>query len=113
MASQTWPGETTPSSALVGFEQRTLRWAVLREALWLKAPESPRTGKPRVRLWLVVFPLVAAFAAETLLPFPAHPVTRDLDHFLDSAAGSRMLPGQVMGLVRGHPGAAGLQHRPR
>src|SRR3954454_16484603 len=30
---------------LVLREQGTLRWTVLREALWLRAPRSPRTGR--------------------------------------------------------------------
>ena len=27
---------------LVGYEQRSLRWSRLREALWLRAPRAPR-----------------------------------------------------------------------
>ena len=30
---------------LVRREQGTLRWAVVREALWLRAPRNPRTGR--------------------------------------------------------------------
>src|SRR5262245_25844804 len=31
--------------ALVWREQRTLRWSTLREALWLRSPQSPRSGR--------------------------------------------------------------------
>src|SRR4051794_9148857 len=30
---------------LVGREQGSLRWAVLRDALWLRAPRAPRSGR--------------------------------------------------------------------
>ena len=30
---------------LVGREQRTLRWSTVREALWLRSPRSPRSGR--------------------------------------------------------------------
>jgi hypothetical protein len=30
---------------LVGREQRTLRWNVIKDALWLRAPRGPHTGK--------------------------------------------------------------------
>ena len=30
---------------LVWFEQRSLRWSTLREALWLRSPRSPRSGR--------------------------------------------------------------------
>ena len=39
---------------LVRREQGTLRWPVVREALWLRAPRDPRTGRRGGRLWLVV-----------------------------------------------------------
>ena len=48
---------------LVGREQRTLRWSTVREALWLRSPRSPRSGRIGGRLWLVVIPLIVAFAA--------------------------------------------------
>ena len=49
--------------ALVGREQRTLRWSTVREALWLRSPRSPRSGRRGGRIWLVVIPLMAAYAA--------------------------------------------------
>src|SRR5919202_1530780 len=32
-------------AALVRREQGTLRWSVVREALWLRTPRSPKTGR--------------------------------------------------------------------
>jgi uncharacterized protein len=78
---------------LVAREQRTLRWSVLREALWLRAPRAPRTGRRGGRTWLVVVPLIVAVAAVQLLPGPASPVGRDLGEFLDSDAGHAFLAG--------------------
>src|ERR687897_1442475 len=32
-------------ATLVGREQGTLRWSTVREALWLRSPRSPRSGR--------------------------------------------------------------------
>jgi hypothetical protein len=68
--------------ALVHREQRTLRWPVLRDALWLRAPRDPRTGRRGGRAWLVVPVLIVAFAAEQLVPGLPHLEGRDLGVFL-------------------------------
>jgi membrane protease YdiL (CAAX protease family) len=78
---------------LVAREQGTLRWSVLKEALWLRAPRAPRTGRRGGRAWLVVVPLIVALAAEQLVPGPANPVSRDLGDFLGSDAGHSLLGG--------------------
>src|SRR5687767_5005696 len=39
-------------AVLVGREQRTLKWSTLREALWLRSPQSPTSGRRGGRLWL-------------------------------------------------------------
>jgi len=64
-------------AGLVFAEQRTLRWSVLREALWLRKPRSPRTGRVGGRLWLLLIPLTAGLAVEELIPQINHPMTRD------------------------------------
>ena len=38
----------------VGREQRSLRWSTVREALWLRSPRSPRSGRIGGRVWLIV-----------------------------------------------------------
>src|ERR687887_2510095 len=75
-------------------EQRTLRWSTIRDALWLRSPRSPRNGRVGGRLWLVLIPLVVAFAAEEfisdVIPSPA---SHDMGTFLDSDAGQAFLHG--------------------
>jgi uncharacterized protein len=77
---------------LVGREQGTLRPSVLREALWLRAPRSPRTGRCGGRLWLIVVPLIVAFGVGGMIGLP--PVAgRDLGEFLGSESGEAFLGG--------------------
>src|ERR671930_1071128 len=57
-------------------EQRSLRWWVVRDALWLRSPRSPRNGGVGGRLWLGLIPPMVAFAAAGVIsggvPTPAH-----------------------------------------
>jgi len=83
---------------LVYHEQRTLRWSVIREVLWLRAPRSPKTGKRGGRMWLAIPPLmvvlVAAFGvASKVLPTLPHPPSHDINVFLGSHAGQTLLHG--------------------
>jgi membrane protease YdiL (CAAX protease family) len=84
---------------LVRREQGSLRWPVLKEALWLRAPDSPRTGKRGGRLWWVLLPMVLALAAEEALPTLPTPATRDLGLFLGSHAGQDFLSGNWLWLL--------------
>jgi uncharacterized protein len=77
---------------LVRREQGTLRWPVVRDALWLRGPRAPRTGRRGGKLWLLVLPLSVAVAAEGLLEIPG-PAARDLFEFLGSDAGEGLLAG--------------------
>lgn len=79
---------------LVFTEQRSLRWAVVREALWLRAPRNPKTGRRGGRMWLIVPVFVIAFFAVELIPFEVPPVAgRDFGEFLGSADGAALLHG--------------------
>jgi uncharacterized protein len=78
--------------ALVGREQGSLRPSVLQDALWLRAPRAPRTGRRGGKLWLVVVPLIVASAVEGLLVIPG-PGGRDFAEFLGSDAGEGLLAG--------------------
>jgi uncharacterized protein len=80
-------------AGLVWFEQRSLRWSTLREALWLRPPQSPRSGRIGGRLWLILIPLIALFAVEAVLPAIGVPANRDLGKFLDSDAGHSFMSG--------------------
>jgi membrane protease YdiL (CAAX protease family) len=78
---------------LVRREQGSLRWPVVRDALWLRSPRSPRSGRVGGRVWLVLVPLFVAFAIESLLPSPPVPADRDLNLFLQSDTGQEFLDG--------------------
>jgi uncharacterized protein len=79
---------------LVGREQRTLRWSTVREALWLRSPRSPRSGRVGGRIWLIVIPLILAVTAvNELIPTFAAPENRVLATLVASDAGQAFLDG--------------------
>jgi uncharacterized protein len=79
---------------LVRREQGALRWSVVRDALWLGPPRSPRSGLVGGRLWLLVIPLTIAFAAVGLLSLGlGEPESRNLTAFLESGAGQSFFRG--------------------
>jgi membrane protease YdiL (CAAX protease family) len=79
---------------LVWREQGTLHWSAVREALWLRSPVSPRSGRRGGRVWLVLIPLIVAYAAAVeLIPAIAAPADRDLTLFLGSDAGQGFMSG--------------------
>ena len=91
---------------LVYREQRSLRWRVLKDALWLHAPRRPRTGRRGGRAWLILIPVIFALAAEEFLPTLPTPVARDFGLFLGSDTGQTFLSGNwiwfaflVMGFI--------------
>lgn len=85
---------------LVFLEQRSLRWAVVRDALWLRAPQNPKTGKRGGRMWWSVPIFVVAFALVELLPFEIPPVAgHDFGTFLGKPEGQAMLSGSLPWLL--------------
>src|ERR671914_2956007 len=81
-------------AVLVRREQGTLRWSTVREALWLRSPCSPRSGRVGGRLWLILIPLIVLFgAAHELIPTIAAPENRELATLLDSDAGKAFVDG--------------------
>lgn len=78
---------------LVRRERGSLRWHVLREALWLRAPRSPRDGRVGGRLWLVLVPAVLLFVAAQFLPGIPPMAGRDLGEFLGSPEGEAFFAG--------------------
>src|SRR5215211_5086135 len=81
---------------LVYRERGSLRWSVLKDALWLRSPRSPKTGRVGGRVWLVVIPFVLIFAAEGFIPVlnTIPPVTsHDFNVFLGSDAGQAFMSG--------------------
>jgi uncharacterized protein len=74
-------------------ELRGLQWSRVREALWLRAPRDPRTGRVGGRVWLWVLPFVVLFALEDALPGISGPSVRDFAEFLDSDRGEEFFSG--------------------
>jgi uncharacterized protein len=81
------------TAMLVAREQHTLRWTVVRDALWLRAPTHPNTGRRGGKLWLVVVPLILGFGAEELIPVLPHAANRDFKTILTTPAGEAWLHG--------------------
>ncbi len=80
-------------------EQGTLRWPVVRAALWLSTPVSTRTGKPNKLLWWLVVPLMLMLALEEMLPAIPSPVSRDASAFFGSEAGQTWMSGNWVWFV--------------
>jgi membrane protease YdiL (CAAX protease family) len=80
-------------AVLVWREQRTLRWSVVRDALWLRSPRSPRSGRVGGRVWLIVIPLILAFGVEEIIPTLPYPGSHDFATFLSSHAGQSFMHG--------------------
>jgi membrane protease YdiL (CAAX protease family) len=74
-------------------EQRSLRWSVLQDALWLRAPRNPRSGRRGGGLWWILVPLILLVAAKEALPKVPAPVNRDQGLFFESAAGQEFFSG--------------------
>jgi uncharacterized protein len=81
-------------AALVRHEHGTLRWSTVREALWLRSPRSPRSGRVGGRIWLILIPLILLFAAAPeLIPTFAAPENREFATLVESDAGKAFLDG--------------------
>jgi CAAX protease family protein len=78
---------------LVRREQQTLRWPIVREALWLRAPRDPKSGRRGGKLWLILIPLILLFVVESLIPGVGLPENRDFAAFVDSDVGKDFLSG--------------------
>jgi uncharacterized protein len=79
---------------LVVREQRTLRWSVVRDVLWLRSPRSPHSARTGGRLWLLLIPLTTAYVAAGLLALGiGEPESRNLGAFLESDAGQSFFSG--------------------
>jgi hypothetical protein len=73
-------------AVLVRREKGSLRWPVVKQALWLRAPRSPRSGRIGGRVWWVLLPITVALVAKEMLPSLPSPDDRDLGKFLSSTA---------------------------
>ena len=69
---------------LVRREQGSLAWPRLRDALWLRAPQDPKTGRVGGAVWWWVLGFVLVSAAANALPIdPTGPIPRDLPKDLE------------------------------
>ncbi len=91
---------------LIYKENGNLRWATLKERLWLNGPRSPKTGAGSRRLWLWLIPLIALTAIyemqlggyvsriwTSLFPFFEEPAGWAFGSFLESPAGRAQMVG--------------------
>jgi membrane protease YdiL (CAAX protease family) len=69
-----------------------LEWPRVRDALWLRAPRDPRTGRVGGRVWWWVLPFVVLFALEAAVSIPG-PSVRDFADFVDSDRGEDFFRG--------------------
>jgi membrane protease YdiL (CAAX protease family) len=69
---------------LIGREQGGLQWSRVRDALWLRAPRSRRTGRRGGKVWWWAVPFVLLSGAVNALPIdPIGPLPRDLPEALE------------------------------
>jgi membrane protease YdiL (CAAX protease family) len=80
-------------AGLVWREQHSLRWSVVRDALWLRSPRSPKSGRTGGKVWWVVLLLLVGTAAAQELPTFPVPGGRDLAEFLASDTAANMFHG--------------------
>lgn len=68
---------------MVRQEQGGLGWPSLRDALWLRAPQDPKSGGVGGKVWWWLVPFVLLSSALELLPInPTGPVVRDFPDFI-------------------------------
>jgi membrane protease YdiL (CAAX protease family) len=69
---------------LVRRELGTLEWPRVRDALWLRPPRDPKSGRVGGRVWWWLIPFLLIFALEQFLPAIPGPSVRDFGDFLDT-----------------------------
>jgi uncharacterized protein len=78
---------------LVRRELGTLRWSRAREALWLRAPRDPKTGREGGRVWLWALLFIFLIALWQLVPAIPGPSPRDFTEFLSEDRGKDFFRG--------------------
>lgn len=74
-------------------EQGTLRWPVIREALWLPAPYDPRRKQRSLRVWWMLIPAGVMVVATEAIPKLPIPASHNLSLFVQSDAGRAFFHG--------------------
>jgi membrane protease YdiL (CAAX protease family) len=78
---------------LVRRELVELEWSRVRDALWLRPPRDPNTGRVGGRVWWWLLPFILIFGLEQLVPAIPGPSVRDFGDFLDSDRGEDFFSG--------------------
>ena len=78
---------------LIRVELGTLRWSRLRDALWLRSPRDPKTGKVGGKVWWWAALFVLLVAILDLVPAIPGPSVRDFSDFLGSDRGEAFFQG--------------------
>jgi membrane protease YdiL (CAAX protease family) len=74
-------------------EVGTFRWSRFRDALWLRRPSDPNTGRVGGRVWLWLIPCIVIFALEEFVPAYTPPFARDFAAFLNDDRGKAFFDG--------------------
>jgi membrane protease YdiL (CAAX protease family) len=78
---------------LMRWELGTLRWTRVRDALWLRPPQDPKSGRVGGRVWWWAALFLVLGAALDLVPAIHGPATRDFADFLSSDRGQAFFHG--------------------
>jgi CAAX protease family protein len=79
---------------LVRREQGSLEWPRVRDALWLRPPQDPKTRRVGGKVWWWVLPFVLLAAALEALPInPEGPLPRDFPNFISTDRAERFFQG--------------------
>lgn len=84
---------------LVRREQGSLRFAVVRDALWLHRPTSPKTGRRGGRVWLVIPVFLLVVFAQELIPGIPIPDEYNAITFFESDEAKELLSGNWIWLA--------------
>ena len=78
---------------LVRQEIGSLKWPRVRDALWLRPPRDPKTGRVGGKVWCWALPFVLGFAAWAAMPQLPIPSDMDLLKFMGSDTGQEFFSG--------------------
>lgn len=78
---------------LIRHELGGLQWSRVRDALWLRPPRDPKTGRVGGRVWWWLLPFILIYVLEQLLPAIHGPSMRDFGDFASSHAGKEFFRG--------------------
>jgi membrane protease YdiL (CAAX protease family) len=78
---------------LVRRELGSLEWPRVRDALWLRPPRDPKSGRVGGKVWWWVVLFAGLFGLWTLVPTIPGPAVRDFGDFIGSARGEEFFRG--------------------